>query len=216
MGRKYEKTSNRGMCQISSMQNAIRAIRRGELSIRKASATYELPKTTVMRYLQSCEMPENAKPLGRRPILSLAQENELVVHIKDMEQALFGLTTDDARTLVYQYCEMNSIVHPFDQETKQAGWDWLYGVLKRHREISLRSPEPTSLARAVGFNRPQVQKFFGNLGNILDREKIPNSRIFNVDETGYNTIQTPRKVLAPRGKRNVAALTGAERGKHAA
>ena len=67
MGRKYEKTSNRGMWQISSMQNAIRAIR-------KASATYELPKTTVM--------PENAKPLGRRPILSLAQENELVVHIK--------------------------------------------------------------------------------------------------------------------------------------
>ncbi|CAK8685782.1 unnamed protein product [Clavelina lepadiformis] len=45
-----------------------------------------------------------------------------------------------------------------DSTKKIAGYKWVKGFLKRHPEISLRSPEATSLARALGFNKPQIAK----------------------------------------------------------
>ncbi|KAI5703482.1 hypothetical protein M8J75_012295 [Diaphorina citri] len=75
-----------------------------------------------------------------------------------MEERLFGLTLTDLRTLVYSLAEQNNrrTMHPFNKEKQKAGKTWLYGFLKRHPQISLRSPEKTSLARAKGFNRTEV------------------------------------------------------------
>ena len=42
----------------------------------------------------------------------------------------------------------------------KAGDGWVRGFLNRHPELTLRKPEPTSIARATGFNKPQVQRFF--------------------------------------------------------
>ncbi|CAH2100535.1 unnamed protein product [Euphydryas editha] len=42
---------------------------------------------------------------------------------------------------------------------KTAGEDWYVGKV-RHCDITLRRPEPTSVAHARGFNRPQVERFF--------------------------------------------------------
>ena len=41
-----------------------------------------------------------------------------------------------------------------------AGPDWLQGFLSRHPQLSIRKPQPTNIARAVGFNKEQVEHFF--------------------------------------------------------
>ncbi|KAK9694579.1 Tc5 transposase DNA-binding domain [Popillia japonica] len=101
------------------------------------------------------------KGLGRhKPVFSPAQEKELVEYILCMESRLFGLTLDALRSLAFELAQRNGMPNRFNKTKKKAGKAWLYAFLNRHPNLKLRSPEPTSLARAMGFNRPSVEKFF--------------------------------------------------------
>lgn len=75
-----------------------------------------------------------------------------------MDNLFFGSTRKDFLEMVFQYAEKNKIVHPFKNGT--AGEDWFIGFKKRNSDLTLRRPEPTSIARARDFNRPQLQRFF--------------------------------------------------------
>ena len=77
-----------------------------------------------------------------------------------MERALYGLTTRDVRRLAFEIAERQGIQHPFNMSSGMSGINWLDGFLKKYTDLSIRCPEATSLARAVGFNKPKVQHFF--------------------------------------------------------
>ena len=140
-------------------------------------------------------------------------ENELVEKIQEMEKLLFGLTPQDVRRIAYEFAEQSSLKTRFNKTSKMAGKDWLWGFMKRHPELSVRSPEATSLARAVGFNRPQVQKFFDIYSSVLDAREYGPMSVWNMDETGVTTVQTPGKIVASKGVKRVGKVTSAERGK---
>lgn len=77
----------------------------------------------------------------------------------------------------------------------------------------MRNPEKTSLARAKGFNRTAVDKFFNLLHALYEKYTFLPENIYNVDETGMTTVPNkPLKVIARRGKKQVGSLTSAERG----
>ncbi|KAG5874311.1 hypothetical protein JTB14_019060 [Gonioctena quinquepunctata] len=117
----------------------------------------------------------------------------------------------DVRNIAYSSAEKNNIKHPFNIGTILAGEDWFTGLRKRHPEIALRSPEATSLARARGFNRQSVAKFFKLLKDITDKQNYTSHRIINVDETGLSTTQSrSSKVFAKKGCKQVGSLTSQE------
>ena len=60
----------------------------------------------------------------------------------------------DVRKLAFEFAENMKIVHSFDHDAKMAGQDWLANYIKRHPELAIRKREPTSIGRAVGFNKP--------------------------------------------------------------
>ncbi|XP_076799909.1 uncharacterized protein LOC143445003 [Clavelina lepadiformis] len=84
----------------------------------------------------------------------------------------------------------------------------------RHPEISLRSLEATSLARASGFNKPQIAKFFELIHEIYEKNNLTAARIYNMDESGINVVQKLSKVLAKKGKHQVGSITSQERGQN--
>jgi len=139
-------------------------------------------------------------------------EDDLVRYVKDMECRLFGLSKSDVCKMAYGLAIRNNICHPFSNVTKRAGNDWFQSFIRRHSDISLRVPEPTSAARAQGFNKPVVSKFF----EVLDREvavnAIPPERIYNADETGIQTSHKPSRIVATKGRKQVGSLTSCERG----
>ena len=56
-------------------------------------------------------------------------------------------------------------------------------------------------------------KFYTLLSSIIDTYKLQASQIYNVDETGITCVpKTQSKIVACRGRRQVGALTSAERG----
>ncbi|KAJ8962209.1 hypothetical protein NQ318_018178 [Aromia moschata] len=96
-----------------------------------------------------------------------------------------------------------------------AGWKWVSGFLKRNPQISLRTPENTSLARAQAFNKPNIAAYFLALSAILAKYNFPPENMYNMDESGLSTVQKKsQKNYASKGRKQVGAVSSAERGKH--
>ncbi|XP_050509245.1 jerky protein homolog-like [Diabrotica virgifera virgifera] len=71
----------------------------------------------------------------------------------------------------------------------------------------------TSYARVQGFNRPAVKEFFDLLEVEYTRKNYSPDRVYNVDETGLTIVQSKvPQVIGRKGKRQIGALTAAERG----
>lgn len=213
----YKKKTNRGDWNHADMERALEAVRNGEMGWLKASKSFNVPTSTLRRRaLGKNKFAVNIeKRFGSfQCILNRDLEAAIVAHMLDLESRFFGLTTTDVRKLAYEIAEKMKIKHPFNKTTKMAGKGWLYGFRKRNAQVSLRLPEATSLARAEAFNRPQVNKFFTKLEQVINENKIDNTMIFNMDESALTTVQVPPKVFAQKGKKQVGAITSAERGVH--
>lgn len=85
----------------------------------------------------------------------------------------------------------------------QAGKEWAYSFLKRNKNLSLRTPEPTSMARIAGFNRVQVNKFFDLMKEKFSKYPYRPDQIYNIDESGITTVQKPGKIIAKTGLKQV-------------
>lgn len=206
---KYKRKSDRATSwSEEDMARAIEAVKVG-MSIRRASAQFEIKFSTLQRHVKS---NKTEKTLGRyKPVFSIEEETEFVEFIKELDNRFYGLTRRDMCEIAYQYAEKNNITHPFRNNT--AGEQWYQNFMRRHPELSLRQPEPTSIARARGFNRPQVELFFQNLKAAMDRHKIVLDNVYNVDETGIQTsAKKPPKVISVFGKKQVGSISSSERG----
>ena len=140
-------------------------------------------------------------------------EFQLVEHIIRLESSFFGLSIRDIRSLAYQIAEKNNLQHKFNRTMQLAGKKWFYAFLKRHPKISVRQPENTSINRAKGFNREAVSLFFDLLETIVRSNGIDASRIFNMDESGFTTVQKKcAKIIAEKGKKRIGRVVSGERG----
>lgn len=124
------------------MKLAAAAVRDQNLSFRQASMIYDVPRSTLRRHLLKAEATE--KQQGRRTVLTIEQEKKLKTLILDMKSRMYWLTLKDIRRLVYQFCEMREIKHPFSAEKQLAAKDWADAFLKRNPDIALRVPVSTS------------------------------------------------------------------------
>lgn len=208
----YKRKTNQGSWSEENLNMAIYECKNGT-KISTAANLYNIPFSTLYRRLKS---GRNDKQLGRfRPIFSITHEKELVEYLKEMDAVFYGLTRYDFKNLVYSYAKLNNIQYPNSwDKNKSAGNDWLVCFLKRNPSIVLRTPEPTSVARARGFNRPQVERFFSLLDEQYQKYNIDATRVYNMDETGISTTTNkPPKILSVCGKKQVGVISSAERGK---
>lgn len=207
------------------MREAVQAVLDGKMGYYKAAKQFDVPQTTLERKVKAARLVLNETsdeklpipikvPLGPRlPVFSVSEENELCAYLLEMEERLYGLTVKDLKALVYQLAIKNNKPNPFNAEKKEAGREWINGFLKRHPELSIRKPENTSAARASGFNKVAVEKFFNFLGNVYDEHQLTPDRIYNCDETGVSVVpKTNSKIIAKRGRKQVGVIVSAERG----
>lgn len=74
------------------------------------------------------------------------------------------------------------------------------GFIDRHRDLTIRQPEATSMSSAVAFNRPQVDCFFSLLQLKLRTCQIDGDMVYNMDESGLNAVHIPGCIIAKKGK----------------
>lgn len=195
MVRVYKRKSGRGSWSTEDMERALNCVISGRSAIRDVADNFGIPRETVRRRL--VELKSGVllkKKLGRfDPVFPPELEQELADHIISLQNRFFGMNTRDVRELAYALAKKNNLPNAFSDETKLAGRDWLDGFRKRHPEITLRTPEKTSIARARCFNKPTVAKFFDMMEKVYLEGNFSQHRIFNVDETALTTVSFPAR-----------------------
>lgn len=208
------KRGHYGRWSESDLLKAVAAYRNGETGLNECSRIYNVPKATIKRHADRKNATANEmKVLGRQSTFTKDMETILANHILQLEECFYGLTIREVRKLAFDVAEKYSIPHTFNKEEKIAGKKWFYSFIRRNPQLSVRKPEGTSMARARGFNRENVDNFFDVFEKTVDKFNFTAESIFNVDESGFTTVQkTLQKVVARKGKRQVGGITSAERG----
>lgn len=151
--------------------------------------------------------------LGRFvPELTPHQEQELLEYIFNMDNLFFGLTKDDFLKLVFQYAEVNNITHPF--KNGATGHNFFKEFIVCHPDLTLRRPEPTSIAKARGFNKHQVYRFFYIIKTKIEKHQIGATRLYNMDDTRVQTsANKPPRILTKSDKKQVGLIASTEQGR---
>lgn len=217
MVRNYKKKTNRGNIPIEVLTAAAEEVAAG-MALRTAANQFSLDKMTLLRYInKSSQLEPGIQPkIGYakvRQIFSDEQENELASYILHCSRIYYGLAPKEIRKVAFEYSAANKVTTPENwSKQNMASADWFSAFMKRHPRLSIRTPEATSLGRATSFNKFNVQTFFNNLKDVLDRYKFESVDIWNTDETGLQTVQRPGKIVGDKGKKQIGRVTSAERG----
>ncbi|XP_063231073.1 uncharacterized protein LOC134535762 isoform X2 [Bacillus rossius redtenbacheri] len=201
------------------MKAAVKEVVEDGIGLRKTALKFDIDKMTLHRYVRKYKDEKSNTSTVYEPNYSVSQvftkeeETLQAIYLKKASQLHHGLGTVNCRILAFEYAVRNKKTYPkkWDQN-KIAGYDWFRGFMKRNRELSVRLPEATSIARSSAFNRTTVEEFNKNLEKILLRENFGPQDIWNIDETGVTTTHKPTKVIAERGVKQVGQATSQERG----
>ncbi|KAJ8942136.1 hypothetical protein NQ318_021644 [Aromia moschata] len=176
------RNTNRGNWSQESMKKACDAVISGKMGLRQAAVTYSVPKSSLFDKVNALrsgqEVTLDAK-LGRfTQTFNSEHETALVDHVKDLSSRLMPLSRKEFLQLTFQLAEKLKIPHRFSKTKKMAGKDFYQAFMSRHPDLSLRTPESTSLMRCVGFNRPQ---------RINERLKIgkPSESVLEAQPNGW-------------------------------
>ena len=133
------------------------------------------------------------------------EEDRLAEYLIKMCDMGFGLTKEGVMGMTFSNVNKSQRLHPF--KNGSAGRAWFEGFVRRHPQLTIRSPQPLSYSRAVCANQDTISDFFGKLGAIYGKLNLVSKpmQIYNCDETGVTIVFRPPKVVAEIGCRNVYA-----------
>ena len=220
MGRFWLKKIERVRKTDIEIKAALEDIERGS-SIREVASLRGFSKSSLQRYwdarrkFNSINDFQSQRNFAPKQVFNEVQEMLLENYFIKSSEIFYCLTNEQARKVAYQYAvALNSDNIPETWHKEQmAGREWLVGFMSRHKRLSLRKPESTSLGRAACFNQTNLDSFYNNLREVYQQFGFLPQDIWNVDETGVTTVHAQPKVIASKGSKQVGQIASAERGK---
>lgn len=219
MVRVYKRKTDRGNASLERLLQASKAVSDGS-KYKTAAEQYGIDRMTLKRFIKRQKQTPANQNISTglthladvKKVLNNTYEAELAAHVTKLADMYFGISADKFRKLAYEFAKANDITIPAAWErNRKAGIEWFRSFRNRHG-LSVRIPEATSVARATAFNSRVVNKFYNNLASVLDEHAFEPQDIYNCDESGCHTVQTPGKVITRRGQKRVGAITSRERG----
>lgn len=204
----------------AKMKQAVLAVINENIKIRDAAGQYKVTKSALHRYVTKYKSVDEEQKAsfsferhhGYFQIFSDDEEQLLSEYLITAANMCYGLSVKETRSFAYKFAISNKKQIPESwRRNESAGEEWMKLFRARHK-ISLRTPEATSLSRATSFNKHNVDLFFTNLREVIEKYGFNPNHIYNCDETAVTTVHRPPKIMAPCGQKQVGKVTSAERG----
>lgn len=187
MPRQYTKKTNRDF-RPECMKQAVIDVMHNNMSYRTSAEKNGVKKSRLGTYVNHArenglENMDFSPDFHKSQIFDNDMENALADYLLKCSAIFYGLTPNSARRLAYEYALKNFRKMPETWKmNKMAGKDWFWAFLKRHRRLSVRKPEATSLARMTSFNPTNVNTFQDKLSQVMGRHSFEPMNIYNLDE----------------------------------
>ena len=142
-------------------------------SVNSMANKFGVPETTLRRAIA------NGGPLRRSgppKILTDHEETELVGYCINLQKLGFGLTRSGVNHCVMEILRINNRPHPFGE--KGPGDKWWKRFMKDHSELSFRTPQALSEARAQKANAAVVKDHFVKLQQVIQENSLTAGRIW--------------------------------------
>lgn len=164
------------------MTNALSAVRSG-MPVKTASKTFKVPKTTLLYKFKGIN-PESRK-MGPATIFSKTEEDLLVTWITSMAKSGFPISKDIFLSSASKLAK--ELKKNF--KNNMPGRKWYEGFLRRHPELSLRTPQNLTMSRA-SVKKIQIRRRFIEVYEFLEAADLTTvlqdpTRIFNADESAF-------------------------------
>ena len=187
------------------LDDAVAAVKAGQLSLRKAAARYCIPKSTIRDHVTGKTQPGSS--MGRPSVMPSSVEDELVKKIINAAERGFGLSRRQVMVKAGHICKRLGISTPFNSGIP--GKEWFKGLKARHPNISIRKPQKLSTARAKCMNKPDITEYFSTLSKIMGN--LDSDQIWNMDESGFHLEHTPQNVVSRKGAKQVPGRVSCNR-----
>lgn len=143
--RRKLKLNKKAKWEPKNLQIAVDKIMSKELSLRTASAQYNIPKSTLHDKISALNRGEEVslKPkLGRFSITFTPEYEEVLVkHVKDLSYGCEPLMKKKFLKLAFDLAESMKIPHRFNKDKGTAGKHFYYDFMRRHPGLFLRTSE---------------------------------------------------------------------------
>lgn len=169
----------------AALQSAVDAVKSKSMGYLKASKVFKVPRPTIFDKVKEKSVIDCRT--GPNTTLSVDEEKRLADWLVDMSKIGYGRSKQELLDIVQKIIQADSRSTRFKDQ--RPGKDWYYGFMRRHPEISLRSPRQLGKERAV--IRPEhIEKWFHDFEAFIRDTTDPNilhdpSRIYNADESGF-------------------------------
>ena len=176
----------------AAMSKAIGAVSQENMSVRRASELYNIPRSTLADRITGRVQP-GAKS-GPPKILTDEEEEELVSFLCRLSDIGYPKTRKQVVDLVNQIAITRGRT-----EISMSWWD---SFRRRYSHLSLRSASTLSVARANASDPQRIEHYFDILEETLRENGLMDTpaSIYNMDETGMPLDPKALKTIHPRGK----------------
>jgi hypothetical protein len=177
------------------INEVVAEIKRGSISLRKASEKYNIPTGTLSRKVRNIQQGKVGRPL----VLSDENENDLEKAIILVSEWGFPLTTFDIRIIVKHFLDKRGLNEPRFSKNLP-GLDWIQGFLARHSEVlSERLCQNIKRQRAA-VSCQTINDYFRELKKSAT--DVAPEAIINYDETNMTDDPGRVKVIVRRGSKH--------------
>ena len=144
------------------MEKALQLIKEEGLSFRDAAGQCAIPKSTIYDHFAG-----NVKGYKRGPatVLTEAEENMLANWAVEMVKIGYGRTRQQITEMVKAILDKDGRPNPFSDN--RPGKDWWYGFLRRHPNLTMRSPEQLQVSRASACSKQRLDKWNKDFDGFL-------------------------------------------------
>ena len=141
---------------------------KGGMSVHEAARLYNLPYETLRRrVVEKVDLECRSGPLT---VLTEDEEDELASYCVKMANMGFGLSRSDVMVVAFKIAEASGRKHLFTDSAASRAWN--DGFRSRHPQLTLRSTQSLSHARASCANREIISDYLGKLAAVCAKLNV--------------------------------------------